>query len=81
MGQKRKDALIVLNSLLPGVLFHLRKLEEDPANTAAAHWRWETHIWLRDMEDSLSAVGRKTAAEWQLRIDAYRAQLGEHGDE
>jgi len=55
--------------LLPRIEEHLAKLADDPDNSASRHWMHETHGWIDQLEVVLSAVGDKTAAGWQDRIE------------
>jgi hypothetical protein len=71
----RKTALIRLNSLAPQVEKHLKKIVENPGHSSLSHYKHEARIWLRRMEEALRHVGKKTAAEWAERIEAYRAVL------
>jgi hypothetical protein len=75
MAIPRKQALLRLHGLLPVVEEHLAKLAADPNSRHAKHWRKEVDGWLRQMEEVLPHVGKKTAAEWQSRIQTFRVTL------
>jgi hypothetical protein len=77
MATSRKQALKGLLGLLPQVEKHLRFIAEQPENQAIHHWRHEIRTWLTQMEERLPHVGKKTAAEWRNRIQAFRDALGE----
>ena len=73
MARPRKAALGKIESLVPKVEGHIAKIDAYPGHSARDHWREETRTWLRDMEGLLRHVGKKTSAQWQARIDAWRA--------
>jgi hypothetical protein len=75
MAMSRKDALKRLNGLAPQVEKHLDSIGQYPSHTSVAHWRNEASSWLKKTEDALPHVGKKTAAEWQARLEGYKAQL------
>lgn len=75
MGLSRKDALKRLNGLAPEVEQHLEKIAADPESENVIHWISEIKSWLRQMEDVLPQVGRKTAAEWTARIAGWKARM------
>jgi hypothetical protein len=76
MAISRKEALKQLRGLWPRVQRHLAKLAARPNDREVPHWKKETRNWLREMEEYLPHVGKKTAAEWQARLDSCRAALG-----
>jgi hypothetical protein len=76
MALSRKQALKQLRGLWPRIQVHLDYLAASPSEREVSHWRGEISNWLREMEEYLPHVGKKTAAEWQARIDACRATLG-----
>jgi hypothetical protein len=75
MAIPRKRALTHLLGLLPRVEAHLAKLAAEPNAREANHWRAEVRGWLRRMEEVLPHVGKKTAAEWQTRLQNFWAAL------
>lgn len=77
MATPRKRALKRLQGRVPEVERHLARIDETPEHSSTVKWKSEIRNWLREMEEVLPHVGKKTAAEWQVRIDAYRAALGE----
>lgn len=77
MAISRKEALKQLRGLFRGVEGHLGKIAEHPEDRELSHWKSETRNWLREMQEYLPHVGKKTAAEWQARLDDCRAALGE----
>jgi hypothetical protein len=77
MAIRRKHALERVQSLAPVVEDHLAKIAANPGHSSIPHWQHEIRNWLRQMEDLLTHVGKKTAAEWQTRIQAYREALDE----
>ena len=77
MAIPRKDALKRLQSLTVQVELHLDKIARNPGDRSVPHYQGEVRNWLRDMRAVLRHLGRRTAAQWQARIDAYRAALGD----
>jgi len=77
MAISRKDALKQLLGRFRRIQEHLATIAAHPDEREVPHWKGETRNWLREMEEYLPHVGKKTAAEWQARIDASRGQLGE----
>jgi hypothetical protein len=75
MALPRKQALKLLQGRVPQVERHLAKVAEEPGHSSIPKWKSEIRNWLREMEEVLPHVGKKTAAEWQARIDAYRAAV------
>jgi hypothetical protein len=61
----------------PLVVTHLAKIQASPNDTSVSHWKREIRNWLNIMEAMLSHVGKKTAGEWQERIQTFRATLGD----
>jgi hypothetical protein len=51
---------------------HLAYLDEDPNNEAAEHWRHEIRVFTDQIRDLLPQMGKKTAAGWQGRLDAWQ---------
>lgn len=81
MARTRREALDKIESFVAGVEEHLAMLAAAPNQSAGPHWRHEVRTWLRDMEALLRHVGKKTSAQWQARIDTWRAALGSEADE
>lgn len=77
MAIPRKDALKRLAGLAKQVELHLAILAANPGDPSRAHHESELRNWMRSMEDVLQHVGIKTAAQWQTRIKAYKANLGD----
>jgi hypothetical protein len=75
MARSRKSALQKIESLVPGVEGHVGKIAAYPGDTSLDHWKGEARTWLREMEAMLRHVGKKTSAQWQARIDAWRAAI------
>jgi hypothetical protein len=75
MGIPRKDALKRLRGLAPKVEYHLELVAADPDDQATPHHLHEIGNWLQQMEEALRHVGTKTAAEWEARVRAWRANL------
>ena len=75
MARTRKAALEKIKSLVPEVEGHLAKIAAYPGHSSTDHWKHEIHTWLRDMEVLLRHVGKKTSAQWQERIDTWRAAI------
>jgi hypothetical protein len=75
MAVSRKDALKRLRGLAARVDEHLQALAMEPNSRAVGHWTSEIHNWLNQMEVMVSHVGKKTGAEWQARIEAWRQEL------
>jgi hypothetical protein len=75
MAIPRKDALRRLQGYVDRVELHLRIIASDPEDRAVSHHRHEVWVWLATMEEAARHVGKKTGAEWQARIAAYRAAL------
>ena len=73
MALPRKQSLKLLQGRVPAVEWHLMRIAEEPRHSSIHKWRSEVRNWLGEMEEVLPHVGKKTAAEWQARIDAYRA--------
>ncbi|HZT83409.1 MAG TPA: hypothetical protein VFA26_24475 [Gemmataceae bacterium] len=77
MGIGRRRALERLNELVPEVERHLGRIAAQPHHSSAGKWKGEVRGWLGQMQEVIRHVGKKTGAEWQARIDAYREALGE----
>ncbi len=77
VGIGRKRALGRLNELCPEGERHLQRIAEHPEHSSQNHWRVELAAWFRQMHAMLLHVGKKTAAEWRSRIEAYQRKLGE----
>ncbi len=75
MARTRKAALDKIESLVAEVEDHVAKIAAYPGHSAMDHWKGEARTWLRDMEAMLRHVGKKTSAQWQTRIDAWRAAI------
>ena len=75
MAIPRKQALKELAGKERQVERHIVKLQASPQHSSRTKWKNEVLGWLLQMEEVLRHVGKKTAAEWQARIDAYRADL------
>jgi hypothetical protein len=75
MSRKRKDALEKIESLVPQVERHLARVVSGPGHSSRHKWAGEAFGWIRQIEELLPHVGKKTAAEWQERIDGWRAAL------
>jgi hypothetical protein len=75
MARTRKAALDKIQSLVTALESHLAKIAAYPGHSSTDHWKHEVHTWLRDMEALLRHVGKKTSAQWQARIDAWRAAI------
>ena len=78
MARTRKAALDKIESLVPGVEGHIAKIAAFPGHSSQDHWKHETRTWLREREGLLRHVGKKTSAQWQDRIDAWRAAIETH---
>ena len=77
MAMPRKSALKRLQGRIPEIMRHLARITATPEHSSVHKWKSEVRNWLREMEEVLPHVGKKTAAEWQVRIDAYRSALGD----
>jgi hypothetical protein len=75
MALNRKKALERLAGLSPRVEEHLAKIAADPQNASVRHWTHEVNGWLRQMEGMVPYVGKKTASDWVVRIEAWRQEL------
>ena len=75
MSRKRKDALDKIESHVHEVERHIDRLLASPRHSSRKKWLAEALGWLLQMERLLPHVGKKTAAEWQARIDTWRAAL------
>ena len=75
MARSRKAALEKIESLVAGVEGHVAKIAALPGHSAMDHWKGEARTWLREMEALLRHVGKKTSAQWQARIDAWRVAI------
>lgn len=76
MGSRRSEALNTLLELNPEVILHLEKIRAHPDAWASHHWRTEVRGWLRQMERELGRIGKRTRAEWKVRIDGWWNELG-----
>jgi hypothetical protein len=74
---KRSHALRLIECLVPRVEEHLAKLAASPEHSSRSHWKREVWAWLRKIEALVRHVGKKTGAEWEARIAAWRADLEE----
>ena len=77
MAISRKEALTRLSGRVRQVEAHLAKIAADPGHSSVDKWKHETRNWLREMEEVPRHVGKKTSKQWQARINAYRAALGD----
>ncbi len=77
MGIGRKRALERLNELVPEMERHLGRIVAEPQHSSVGKWKSEVRNWLSQMQEVLRHVGKKTAAQWQARIDSYQEKLGE----
>jgi hypothetical protein len=77
MGIGRKRALERLKELVPEVERHLGRIVAAPGHSSAGKWRSEVRSWLSQMQEVIRHVGKKTAGQWQTRIDSYRETLGD----
>jgi hypothetical protein len=77
MARSRKSALKVLNGRIAEIERHLGRIAGDPFHSSVDKWRSEVRNWIREMEEVLPHVGKKTSVQWQARIDGYRAALGD----
>jgi hypothetical protein len=77
MAISRPDALKRLNGLAPRVEIHLNKIAGSPASQDVPHWTGEINNWIRQMEEVLPHVGKRTAADWAVRIAEWKARLGQ----
>jgi hypothetical protein len=75
MAMSRKDALKKLDSRARQAEWHLAKIAENRGHSSIRKWKHEVGNWLREMQEVLPHVGKKTAEEWQARIDIYRTAL------
>jgi hypothetical protein len=75
MSRKRKDALDKIESHVAEVERHLGRVLAEPGHSSRNKWASEALGWLLQMEALLPHVGKKTSAEWQARIDSWRASL------
>jgi hypothetical protein len=75
MAIPRKHALERVQSLALVVEEHLAKIQTNPGQSSIPHWEREIRNWLQQMEELLTHVGKKTAAEWQTRLQTYRDAL------
>ena len=75
MSRKRKDALDKIESHVGQVERHLNRVLAEPRHTSRDKWVSEALGWLLQMEALLPHVSKKTAAEWQARIDNWRGFL------
>jgi hypothetical protein len=75
MGLRRKEALKRLQGRVAEIEHHLARIAAQPAHSSVQKWKSEVRNWLREMEEVLPHAGKKTAAEWQARIDAYQSVL------
>ena len=62
--------------LSPRVEEHLEKIATNPESPSVSHWMHEVDDWLLQMEGMVPHVGKKTAAEWVARLEAWRLRLG-----
>jgi hypothetical protein len=67
----RKQALNRIEGLVPQIEEHVRKLTESPHDEAAGHWRAELRSWLAEVRQLLTHVGKRTAARWEPRLQAW----------
>jgi len=75
MSRKRKDALAKIVNLIPTMDRHLERILANPEHSSRNKWKAEALGWIHQMEAMIPHVGKKTAAEWQARIDKWRATL------
>lgn len=72
MGMGRKRALERIHGLVERVQEHLEKLRAKPSLYDDQHWRYEMNNWLRQMEEVLPHVGKKTSRYWQSVFDEIK---------
>jgi hypothetical protein len=78
MALSRKQALSRLEGLERQVLRHIDEHIPETigkAPTAVSHWRKEVGGYLDEMERMTPHIGKKSAADWQARIDSMRQRL------
>ena len=80
MSRKRKDVLAKIETLMPEAVRHVERVLSDPTHSSRRKWANEALGWLLQMEALLRHVGKATAAEWQARIDDWRAALEKAAD-
>lgn len=80
MAISRSKALKRLRGLRKTIEEHLGLLTENPHALPGDHWRGEVRSWIRQAEDMVPHVGKKTGAEWILQISDWKSRLGEHDD-
>lgn len=77
MGMSRKHALERIEGLIGPAIEHLEKLKARPSLYDDQHWRHEMNNWLRQMEEVLPHVGKKTAQYWQKILDSIKRTANE----
>jgi hypothetical protein len=75
MAIPSKRALLRLVKFSARIEVHLQKIASKPGDREIPHWKHEGRGWLRQMEEALTHVGKKTSAAWQSRIASYWTAL------
>jgi hypothetical protein len=75
MAIPRKRALVRVVRFSARIEEHLKKIAAKPTDQEVPHWKIEIRGWLKQLEEALTHVGKKTSAEWQGRVASYRAIL------
>ena len=61
--------------LRPRIEEHLKKLEDNPGDDAAVHWRGEIRGWLKQTQDAAKRMGKRSADEWNRYISEAMKKL------
>jgi len=75
MAISRKDALRRVNGLAPRVEEHLSKIAAEPASRDVPHWTNEINSWIKQVEELLLHVGKRTSSQWSTRVAKWKAEL------
>jgi hypothetical protein len=75
MSISRKKAIKRLEGLAGRVEEHLVKLHDFPGDESAPHWKRELNGWVRQMEEVLPCLGKKTAEAWAKRFSDWKARI------
>jgi len=75
MAIPRKRALNRVVGFSARIEEHLQMIASKPGDREVPHWKTEVRGWLRQLEEALTHVGKKTSAKWQSRVASYWAAL------
>jgi hypothetical protein len=80
MGLDRRQALKRMESYVARIEEHVEKIRKGDRPSSLSHLCHEVRVWLGTIEKGLQHVGKKTAEQWQAKIDAWKKQIQDQAD-